>query len=356
MKKLFICERPYMLYKSIIKAMLNESDEIDIVLSNHMAGMEKLEQPLRDSQLFHRVYFFDDKLYQEYIRNEHLEDYVKFPKIFISWPKKMKRYWVFHKKAAKEQLPEDLNFKNYDEIYVVDGVSTINLRLNFEKIHYIVSEHARNNFRINYPLHKLAVRISIILDRLNIVVAYSGCSKWVSAIEVSEDSNLVSYIKGKKLLVYDVGEIVKKLTDDQKNKVYEIYAQAYDIKIQNDRAVNVLLTAPLLEDGMLDNKKKVAQCWRNLVEQYGDPQCQLLVKAHPRDKMDYKSIFTNCIVVDPLVTAEVLAFATSLNITKVLNLYSSTVDAFADRCECVTVGVEFLASYKEHANSDRGSN
>ena len=88
MQKLFICERPYMLYKTIVKALLNEEDEMDVVLSNHMQGMEKMKEPLENSHLFHRVFFFDDKLYQDYIKNEHLSDYVKFPQILIAWPKK----------------------------------------------------------------------------------------------------------------------------------------------------------------------------------------------------------------------------------------------------------------------------
>lgn len=342
MKKLFICERPYMLYKTIIRAMLNKEDEMDIVLSNHMPGMEKMEQALRDSNLFRTVFFYDDKLYQDYVKDEHLSDYVKFPKILISWPKKMGRYRTYHKMAAREKLPDGLDFSKYDEIHAIDGVSTINLRLNFDKIHYIVSEHARNNFQLNMPLHKLAVRISIILDRLNIIVAYSGCSKYVSAIEVSEKKNLVSYLKGRNIRVWNVDEKVRELTDDMKNRIFELYATAYDIPLQMETKTNVLLTAPLLEDGLISTQEKMEWCWKSLVQNYGDKECQLLIKAHPRDKTDYTKIFPDSISVDPLVTAEVLAFATNLNISKALNLYSSTIAAFEGKCECVSVGMEYV--------------
>lgn len=352
MKKLFICERPYMLYKTIVKALLNEEDEMDVVLSNHMQGMEKMKEPLENSHLFHRVFFFDDKLYQDYIKNEHLSDYVKFPKILIAWPKKMGRYYKFHKMARREKLPQGLDFNAYDEIYAIDGVSTINLRMNFKKVSYIVSEHAKNNFQINMLLHKLAVRISLIFDRLNIIVAYSGCSKYVSAIEVSENKNLVSYLKEKKIIVYNVAEMVQKLDDKKKNKILELYALAYDKKLLDIHGdVNILLTAPLLEDGLVDTSEKAEQCWKSLVNTYADKECRLLIKAHPRDKTDYGKIFPDSIVVNNLVSVEVLAFATNLGIGKVLNLYSSTVDVFKHKCECITVGREYLDRMQDNTTS-----
>lgn len=342
MRKLFICERPYMLYKSIIKGMMNVEDEIDIVLSNHMSGMEKLEEPLRKSGIFKKVFFYNDKLYQDYIRNEHLSDYVKFPRILISWPQKMKRYYSFHKNARLEKWPENLNIKEYDEIYAVDGVSTLNLKLNFQKVNYIVSEHARNNFQINMPLHKLAVYLSKILDRLNIMVAYSGCSKYVSAIEVTANTNLVSYIKRKKIIEYNIDEMVNKLSVEKKNKIFELYASAYNMPFQIKGITNVLLTAPLLEDGLVHSIEKAEYCWKKLVSEYSDKESTLLIKAHPRDKTDYKKIFPDSIIVNPLLTAEVLALASNLNIKKVINLYSSAVSSFEGISECITVGLDYI--------------
>ena len=342
MRKLFICERPYMLYKTIIKAVLNKNDVIDVVLSNHMNGMEKMKEPLEASKLFNRVYFFDDKLYQEYVNDEHLSDYVKFPKIIVSWPRKLKRYYEFHKKASKAEFPEGLDINNYDEIYVIDGVSTINLKLNFEKRNYIVSEHARNNFQIKIPLHILAVNISKVLDKLNIFVAYSGCSKYVSMIEVTENKNLVSYLKNKKIVEYNLDSQIKMLTAEEKNKIFSIYASAYKVPIYSENMINILLTAPLLEDGLVENYEQMKQCWEKLISKYADEGSFIMIKAHPRDKTDYKKIFPNSIIIDSLITAEVLALSSTLNITKVINLYSSAVAAFEGKCECITLGMDYL--------------
>ncbi|KAI4448330.1 hypothetical protein C823_002850 [Eubacterium plexicaudatum ASF492] len=88
-----------------------------------------------------------------------------------------------------------------------------------------------------------------------------------------------------------------------------------------------------------------------MVNTYADKECRLLIKAHPRDKTDYGKIFPDSIVVNNLVSVEVLAFATNLGIGKVLNLYSSTVDVFKHKCECITVGREYLDRMQDNTTS-----
>lgn len=340
MKKLFVCERPYMLYKSLLKAVANVDDTLDIVLSNHMPGMGRMRSSLEQSGLFERVFFFDDVLYQDYIRNESLVDYVKFPNILLAWPKKLKRYLDFHKESKTAELPKGLEWGNYDEICVIDGVSTINIRLNFDRVNYVVSEHCRNNFQFKMPLHQLAVRISIILDRLNVIVAYSGCSKYVSEIEVSSDKNLVGYLKNKKIRVFDVKEAENRLTASMKKKLFDIYARAFDMPTAIDGDSTLLLTTTLFEDGYADSHEQAAECFRRIVEKYEIPGSTLIVKPHPRDVLRYEELFAGCVVVNPLISAEVLAFAEDLHIKRAITTYSSTVQAFDGICECIKTGTD----------------
>ncbi len=340
MRKLFICERPYMLYKSLIKAVMNTDDKIDLVLSNHMPGMEKMQHSIADSGLFESVFFYDDKLYREYTKEESLVDYVKFPNILWAWPKKMCRYISFHKHAKNVELPEGMIWDRYDEINVIDGVSTLNIKLNLDKVKYVVSEHCRNNFQYKMPLHQLAVRLSIILDRLNIVVAYSGCSKFVEAIEVSSDKNLVSYLKNKKIRVFDLSQAEKNLEQWQKKKLFDIYAQAYNMPSRIDGQSTLLLTTNLHADGYVKNDTEAEYVYEKIVENYMLPQSKLIVKPHPRDLLDYHKLFPNCIVVDPLISAEILALASELNIKRAVTTYSSAIGSFENKCECIKIGHE----------------
>ncbi len=55
MKKLFICEKPYPLYRTLIRAIKSE-DTLDIVISNHVDRMENIIGPIKESRLFHQVF------------------------------------------------------------------------------------------------------------------------------------------------------------------------------------------------------------------------------------------------------------------------------------------------------------
>lgn len=344
MKQLIICERPYMLYKAILKAM-NTKDEIDIVLSNHMPGLEKMYEPLVESGIFHKVYYFDDDLYQEYIRDESLMDYMTFPNILWSWPKKMRRYLLYQKDARKKTLPSGLELKEYDEILANDGVSTINFKLNFEKIRYVVSEHARGNFKNKVPLHILAVYISIILDRLNIVVAYSGCSKYVTAVEVDRNEDLVCYIKKKRIRECRINTLEQNLSPQNKDQIYRIYAKAYQIPLVYDEEVNLLLTGPLAHDKAVASEEDQIQCYIDAVKQYCNDGKLLLVKPHPRDDVNYEGIFDNSIVIDKIVSSEVLSLSETLHINKVITIYSTSISSFRNAKEMIMLGAEFLDNY-----------
>lgn len=345
MKQLIICERPYMLYKAILKAM-NTKDEIDIVLSNHMPGLEKMYEPLVESGIFHKVYYFSDDYYQEFIRNESLIDYVRFPAILWSWPKKLRRYFKYQKEARKAKFPEDLDLHCYDEILANDGVSTMNFILNFEKIPYVVSEHGRGNFKNKVPLHIIAVHISILLDRMNIMVAYSGCSKYVKEVEVDRiDDELVGYIKKKKLRECRINQLEEKLTLEQKDILYKTYAKAYDLPLEYSGEVDLLLTGPLARDKTVASEEDQINCYKDAVLQYCNDGNVLMVKPHPRDTVDYADIFPNALIVNKIVTAEVLSLSQSLKIDKVVTVYSTAISSFRNAKQQIMLGGEFLDNY-----------
>lgn len=354
MNKLILCERPYMLYKALLKA-LNESNKnvkYDIVLSNHMPEMEALYKPLMESGIFRKVFYYDDKLYQKYIEKENLADYYKFPQVLWCWPQKLKRYFVYQKSARKEKKPKGLDFKKYDEILANDGVSTMNFKLNNEKIYYIASEHARGNFTIKLPLHILAVWISVLLDRFNLIVAYSGMSKYVKAVEVDCAENLVSYIKRKKIRECNIKEMEEKLSEEKKNKIYQVYAKAYNLPEKFGKEVNLLLTNPLYDDKILNSKKEHIQCYRDAVQEFMDSSLTLMIKAHPRDKVEYEQIFPNAIIINRVVSSEILNCCNSLKYNIVLTVCSSSILSFRSAKKRIVLGEKYLRKYNPNLNKN----
>ncbi len=353
MKQLILCERPFMVYKAILKAM-NSDDCIDIVLSNHMPGLEKIYNPLINAHIFNKVFYYDDVLYQDYIKNEKLSEYVKFPNILWAWPRKLVKYFRYQKLARKELKPEGLDFHVYDEILANDGVSTMNFKLNFEKIFYVVSEHGRGNFRLKIPLHILAVYITIILDYFNIIVAYSGSSKYVQAVEVDRNEDLVCYIKNrKKVRECRISALENALTEEKKDIIYRIYAEAFGLPKKFDAEVNLLLTGPLAHDGVLASEKDQLNCYYDAVNLNCDMTKKLVIKPHPRDEVDYSRKFPNAIIVNKVVTSEVLSFCASLKIDKVVTIYSTSISSFQKAKNMVVLGDEFLNGYNRTAQTGK---
>lgn len=345
MKKLIICERPFMLYKALLIQMNSEKDVIDIVLSNHMSGLEKMLIPLEAERIFNKIFFFSDDLYRDYIKNDRMSDFVEFPNVLLSWPKKFIKYYRYQKRAKKKALPEGLDFKKYDEIIAVDGVSTLNFHLNFQKINYIVSEHGRGNFRNKVPLHIVAVYISMILDRLNIVVAYSGMSKYVKMVEVDSNENLVRYIKRKPIRECKISELENALSIEKKDRLYRIYADAFDLPKVFSEEVNLLLTGPLSGDKILKSEEDQLKCYKDAVDLHCKKGERLIIKPHPRDDVKYENTFPNAIIIDRVVTSEILGCCSSLKINKVITIYSTSLASFHNAKEMVMLGDAFLNNY-----------
>lgn len=345
MKKLIICERPFMLYKALLLQLNNEDQDIDVVLSNHMPGLEKMYAPLKNEHIFSDVFYFADDLYQEYIKDDKMSDFVEFPNILFSWPKKFIKYKSYQKKAIELPLPDGLDLKKYDEIIAIDGVSTINFHLNHDKIPYVVSEHGRGNFRNKVPLHILAVYISIILDRLNLAVAYSGMSKYVKAVEVDSKENLVGYIKKKPIRECRISDLENSLSKEKKDRLYRIYAEAFNMPKEYKEEVNLLLTGPLAVDKILASENDQINCYKDAVETNCGRDELLIVKPHPRDTVCYDKVFPDAIIIDKVVTSEILSFCENLRINKVITIYSTSLASFRNAKDVVMLGDSFLNNY-----------
>lgn len=346
MKVLYVCERPYVLYKALLKAILNENnDEMDIIISNHMPGMEKILPYIESESIFNKVFFYDDDGYQEYVKNEKLADFVKFPNIMLAWPKKLARYFKYQKRALEDKELQLFNFAKYDDIMTNDGVSAIGFRLYHDKLYHSVSEHAKNNFKIKVRLHIFAVWCTVILDRLGIIPAYSGMSKYVTKIEVSEDKDLVNYIKRKEIVGCDVNSLERKLNTEQKNLLYSIYAGAYELPTIYDKPVDIILTTSLCKDGLVASEEEQFDCFKELIDEYADVNSHIvLIKPHPKDDMDYSGI-KNCIVVNSRVSAEILNMSNSMRIESVVTICSTAVLSFNRAKRIIVVGPEYLMKF-----------
>ena len=329
MKKLFICEKPYPLYRTLIRAIKSE-DTLDIVISNHVDGMENIIEPIKESKLFHQVFFYDDKNYLKFYQYGTAREYSKFPKgIFISIRKLMK-YIELQKKAKNICLPEGLEIDSYDEIYVNDASSSIMLYLFHQKKEVIWVEHARNIYQIKIDLpFRVGFQIMKYLEKLHILYALHGVSKYVKAIEVTENKNLISLIKKKEIRELDILKVLEKRTEEEKDVIFQIYCKAYQVEIPENKKVGMLLTTNLYEDNLVKTKEEQRQVFQEIIEQEMKELDYVIVKPHPRDTMNYEGISKRAVVVPGVFSAEIFNLSKKLYFEKVFAIRSTSIHAFS---------------------------
>lgn len=330
MKRLFICERPYPLYRTLIKCM-NDSQDDDIVISNHVDGMEKMYPVLKNTTIFQNVFFYDDVMYKKFYSFGSEREFSKFPSGIISLLKKLKMYIELQNKAKNIKLPKGLNFEKYDEIYVNDATSTLMFYLCNKKKKFIWVEHSKNVFQLKLSfVYRVCFRIMPILEKLGILYALHGASKWVEAVEVSNNKNLISLIRKKTIREVNLDQILKYMSEEKKEKIFELYCKAYELVLDRDKASYIILTAPLFLDGLVRSEEEQIRVYKNLIKYEIGENKSVLIKPHPRDKIKYEVAIPGVVVVDPCISAEVLNLAGKGYIKGAYGIRTTTVDAFTN--------------------------
>lgn len=342
MKKLFICERPYPLYRTIVRAIKSQ-DEIDIVLSNHVKGMEKLLEQLKVSGLFHQVFFYDDKNYLEFYQYGTAREYCKFPQGIFTSIKKIFLYINLQKKAKDIELPKGLNIDSYDEIYVNDASSSIMLYLFHHKKKVIWVEHARNVYQLKLDLpFRIGFQIMKYLEKFHVLYALHGVSKYVKAIEVTENNNLISLIKNKEIRELDILKVLEKLDTEERDFIFQIYSKAYEVQIPKNKRVGMLLTTDLYEDNLVKTKEEHRKVFQKIIENEMKELDYVIIKPHPRDSMNYEGISNRAIIVPGVFSAEIFNLSKDLYFEKVLAIRSTAIYSFSKANIKKELGVEYI--------------
>lgn len=329
-KRLFICERPYPLYRTLVKCV-DDDQHNDIFVSNHVEGMEKMYTVLKDTTIFENVFFYDDDMYRKFYAYGSVREFSKFPRGICILLKKLQLYIKLQKEAKDIILPKGLNIDNYDEIYVNDATSTIMFYLCHKKKKFIWVEHAKNVFQLKLGLVlRICYSIMPALEKFGIVYSLHGTSKWVEAIEVNNNQNLIPLIRKKKIREVDIDKILENMSSEDKNYIFELYCKAYNVVLDKTKPFYIILTAPLFLDGLVCSEEEQIQVYKNLIGRKIGTYENVLIKPHPRDKIDYKKYMPDVVIGEGSMSAEVFNLATGMQLEGVYGIKTSTVAAFSN--------------------------
>ena len=100
----------------------------------------------------------------------------------------------------------------------------------------------------------------------------------------------------------------------------------------------LILTEPLCD---LKTRERI---FRDSIAEYGKG-AQVILKPHPRDILDYKALFSDCIVLAVDFPMEMMNFLPEIQVEKVISVFTVT-DAIGFAKQKVYLGEDFMDRYE----------
>lgn len=139
-----------------------------------------------------------------------------------------------------------------------------------------------------------------------------------------------------KVEIIDLKKLWSKKTLEDKGKILSIFDLTYEDlkKIQNKK--NILLTQPLSEDGTLSEFEKI-EIYKKILKNYNEKE--VVIKRHPREKTNYRSIFPKAEIVEQNFPAELFKVL-NINFEKAITIFSTAACTLSDETQVDFYGTE----------------
>jgi len=343
--RIYVCHTFYHLYISFLKEFKQPKEEkgnATMVLSLMSNDFGDIKGRVKESGYFKEVYEFDEK------RDTFFPELAKYKvnrgNIIANTIPRI----LFTKKFAElQEQYVPVNFKEYDEVYVFCDTDPIGLYLNQKKVHYHVVEDGLNYLSRSIPAKRdnpkgFAFKKFLSMG-LNLIFLQEGYSKYAVDVEVNDLSIIDdSFYKYKEVLRL---ELESSLTEEQKESLVKVFVKdinRMEAEISNTEGKEnniLILTEPLCT---LDVREKL---FRDLINEY-KAEGKVFLKIHPRDELDYETLFSDVFLFDKKVPMEILNFFSKVHFKKVVSIFTELGSiTFAD--EKVHLGKKFMDKYED---------
>ena len=342
--RIYVCHTYYHAYICVLKE-LNlpevERGKATLILSKMSNDFGNLRQRAEKSGLFEAVFEFDEK--EDCFFPELMKHHKDRGNILFNMIERIK-YTKLLGKLQEPYVPVD--FKEYNDIYVFCDSDPIGYYLSYKKIPYHALEDgldciatydtARYDNRGHFKL-------KAFLASLNLIFIQNGYAKYCIDMEVNNISCLPypckKYIeKPRKKLTDGIKEKDKhQLVSVFMDNLEELEQQMKE-KDKGKESI-MILTEPLCD---LDTRKRI---FEDIIEQYSKG-CTVYIKPHPRDILDYKKEFPDCIVIEGKFPMEIMNDIPGLKVKKVISVFT-VVDSIKFGEEIIYLGEDFMDKYED---------
>ena len=345
--RIYVCHTFYHVYVACLKEFyIGKRGGATLVLSKMSNKFGSMVERARRCPLFDEVYEVDEK-----------ED-TFFPELkplktdtgsLLSNMKNRIRFLREFGKLQEKYVPVD--FSKYKDIYVFCDSDPIGYYLSYKKIRYHAVEDGLDCIRY-YDTARYDNRghfaFKAFMAKLGLIFIQNGYGKYCIDMEVNNISVLPYPCK--KYVELPRKMLTDRLTLEEKNIMLKLFVENIDeLKeklfgdaLSEGKPTVLVLSEPLCD---LETRKRI---FSDIIEQYGhlnDKKANVIIKQHPRDLLDYKQLFADCIILDGTFPMEMLNFIEGLKFDRVVSVYTA-VDAIKFVDEKVFLGDDFMDIYE----------
>ncbi len=343
--RIYVCHTYYHVYVSILKELSLPKEEqgtATLVLSKLSTDFENLKERVAKAGIFAEIYEYDEK------RQDAYPELAKYMVESGNIVANMVRRIIMTKKFGKlcaQDVPVD--FEQYRDIYVYCDIDPIGYYLNWKHIPYHAMEDGLNclkHFNLaRYENRGFFALKAFMSSKLNLIFVQDGYGRYCMDMEVNDLS--VIEISYSKYVEVSRQELFDRLTPEEKELILQVFVRDLDtIKRQIQEGLNqdkiMILTEPLCD---LETRERL---FRDLIEEY-EKEGQIYIKPHPRDILDYRTLFSEYPQFDATVPMEMLNFFENFRVKKIVSVFTE-LDEIKYADEMIRLGSDFMDKYEPH--------
>lgn len=339
MSRIYVCHTYYNVYVSILKEF--NYQKVDgakgsISLSLMSTDFKDLKKRLLLSGIFKDVFELNE------VHPSNFKVNFKYGNIWGKYnPIRVFANWILQWRYIAKQTAEFINidFSNFQEIFVYCDSDPIGMFLNYKKIAYTAVEDGLESIRLaKIEKESKFVILKVMLSKLGLMFMKDGHSKFAKAVEVNSEHDLYSF--GRKIVGVSRQELLNRLTNFEKEKIYKVFFEDGSIRKFNNENRNAMLLA-----GQLCSTQKSFDIYRDIIKEYCNGY-NVYIKPHPIDSGDYQKEFPKCIVLERFFPIEIFNIKCELNIDRLISV-TSVLDQHTFANEKIRLGIDFLDKYED---------
>lgn len=173
-------------------------------------------------------------------------------------------------------------------------------------------ENDSSNYSILYDFIRPLVRLE------NLKLRISDSHKWADKIYLTSFTKVPQQIKSK-VEVINLKELWSKKTENEKKEILDFFNFTENDYNMLKTKKYILFTQPLSEDNAITEEEKV-ELYKKIINNYDKDK--LIIKTHPREKTDYKKVFSDIEVMKQTFPSELLNLL-DIKFEKAITIFST---------------------------------